>query len=220
MLMDLYLSSGKSLDLSRQKLQLLGISSLLIAAKLEEVRPPNLIDLSEICDETFDEAEIAKFELEICSTLKWHLQPITLYTWNKFYFNNLVLLTREDENTTEQYQADTNALSDLVMHSSGCLDFKASHLAASIFYIFLSKHRDADYQTNEELFAKCTGLHSVDLQGERAWLQPYLECQEPVAYCEPETSKHLTDAEFDELLKRHRKSLNFLLKQIKIESQT
>ena len=87
-LLDSYLSCSDNLP--RTRLQLVGLGCLLLASKLEEVRPPNLIDLSKISDRLYKESEIAEMELEICLKLEWNLtSPSNLLSWLRFYLNNL-----------------------------------------------------------------------------------------------------------------------------------
>ena len=62
---DRYLSVTR--DVRRTELQLLGTAALLVASKLEEIRPPHLDDFSFMCEHTLSNQEIAEFELIMCS---------------------------------------------------------------------------------------------------------------------------------------------------------
>lgn len=59
--------------ISKQKLQLLGITAFSIACKYEEIYPPYLKDLVNITDNTFSSFEILQMEGEILTLLKFHI---------------------------------------------------------------------------------------------------------------------------------------------------
>lgn len=184
----------------RNKLQLIGLACLLISSKLEEVRPPNLTDLSVICDEMFSESEIAIMELEICSTLRWHLTPINTLTWLRFYMSRFEV---------DQMESCESKL-DFLIHSSRISDFPSSKLAAALI---------SEVVQDSEAFEKCTGYNINDLQDERKWIGSWklsvVSCG--VAYVDPKDLKAFTDDQFDKMIQDHRKSLNFIIKQLKLE---
>jgi cyclin B len=60
-------------EVSRPKLQLVGVTSLLIASKYEEIYPPELRDLVYICDRAYTRHEILEMEEEILKTLEYQI---------------------------------------------------------------------------------------------------------------------------------------------------
>lgn len=54
-------------EVSRPKLQLVGVTSLLIASKYEEIYPPELRDLVYICDRAYTRHEVS-FRLRLCNS--------------------------------------------------------------------------------------------------------------------------------------------------------
>lgn len=52
-------------EVSRPKLQLVGVTALLIASKYEEIYPPELRDLVYICDRTYSKFEVRSFMLSL-----------------------------------------------------------------------------------------------------------------------------------------------------------
>jgi cyclin B len=56
-LIDRYLTRE---NVSRPKLQLVGVTSLLIASKYEEIYPPELRDLVYICDRAYTKTEVSE----------------------------------------------------------------------------------------------------------------------------------------------------------------
>lgn len=69
-LIDRYLSKVK---VSRNKLQLVGVSSLLIACKFEEIYPPSLKEYVAICDRAYTASEILDMEAHVLLSLDFEL---------------------------------------------------------------------------------------------------------------------------------------------------
>lgn len=60
-------------NVSRPKLQLVGVTCLLIASKYEEIYPPELRDLVYICDKAYTRTEIIACEEQILKTLEYNV---------------------------------------------------------------------------------------------------------------------------------------------------
>lgn len=60
-------------EVSRPKLQLVGVSCLLIASKYEEIYPPELRDLVYICDRAYARNEIIEMEETILKSLEYQI---------------------------------------------------------------------------------------------------------------------------------------------------
>lgn len=60
-------------EVSRPRLQLVGVTSLLIASKYEEIYPPELRDLVYICDRAYTRTEIIEMEEKILKTLEYNI---------------------------------------------------------------------------------------------------------------------------------------------------
>jgi cyclin B len=71
----------------RKRLQLLGMVSLLIASKLEDIHPPTVGDLVYICDSTSTRREILNFEAHMLSVLDFDLLIPTPATFLELYLN-------------------------------------------------------------------------------------------------------------------------------------
>lgn len=65
----------------RSKLQLVGVAALLIAAKYEEIYPPELRDLVYITDRAYNKAEILEMENDIVLTLDYYFTIPTIHTF-------------------------------------------------------------------------------------------------------------------------------------------
>lgn len=78
-ILDRYLQSDLS-TITRKKLQLVGVTSMLIAAKFEEIYAPEVKDFVYITDRAYTEKEILKMEIRILNVLKFDLgRPLPLH---------------------------------------------------------------------------------------------------------------------------------------------
>ena len=69
-LLDRYLSTQ---EISRDKLQLLGITALFIASKYEEIYPPAMKEYLRVCDRAFSKVELLSTEASIINSLGFKL---------------------------------------------------------------------------------------------------------------------------------------------------
>ncbi|XP_062203538.1 cyclin-A2-1-like isoform X2 [Phragmites australis] len=67
--------------IERQKLQLLGITSMLIASKYEEICAPSVEEFCNITDKTYAKAEVIKMECRVLNDLGFHLSVPTPKTF-------------------------------------------------------------------------------------------------------------------------------------------
>lgn len=68
-------------NVRRSKLQLVGVASLLLASKYEEIYPPELSDLVFICDKAYTVKEILEMEAAIAITLNYNFTFPTIHTF-------------------------------------------------------------------------------------------------------------------------------------------
>jgi cyclin B len=69
-LVDRYL---EKIPVSRGTLQLVGVTCMLVAAKYEEIYPPEICDFCEITDNSYTRDEVMKMELKILNELEFNL---------------------------------------------------------------------------------------------------------------------------------------------------
>lgn len=69
------------------RLQLIGMTALFLAAKVEEIYPPKLKEFAAHMDtySSDNEDAISKFELFMLKTLNWEISPVTANTWLMTY---------------------------------------------------------------------------------------------------------------------------------------
>lgn len=72
-------------DISKRSLQLLGVASLSIAAKCEEIQVPKIMDYINSADHPYTPEEFMATERQILKTLKWEIMPTTINTWLNWY---------------------------------------------------------------------------------------------------------------------------------------
>ncbi|XP_064885326.1 G1/S-specific cyclin-E1 isoform X2 [Columba livia] len=122
-------------------LQLIGISSLFIAAKLEEIYPPKLHQFAYVTDGACTEDEILSMELIIMKALNWNLNPLTVVSWLNIYMQ-VAYLNELYEVLLPQYPqqifVQIAELLDLCVLDIGCLEYTYGVLAASALYHFSS----------------------------------------------------------------------------------
>ena len=82
-LIDNFLS--KNNNLNRKFLQLIGISSLLIASKYEEIFPPKINDLIFICDYAYNKNEILNMENLILNSIDFNVNFPTIFNFFEIY---------------------------------------------------------------------------------------------------------------------------------------
>ncbi|XP_015267613.1 PREDICTED: G1/S-specific cyclin-E1 isoform X1 [Gekko japonicus] len=147
-------------------LQLIGISSLFIAAKLEEIYPPKLHQFAYVTDGACTEDEILSMELIVMKGLNWNLSPLTVVSWLNIYMqvaylNDIceVLLPRYPQ----QIFVQIAELLDLCVLDIGCLEYTYGVLAASALYHFSSC----------ELMQKVSGYELCDIEDCVKWMVPF-----------------------------------------------
>lgn len=83
------------MSVQRGKLQLVGVTSMLLAAKYEEIYPPAVDEFVYITDNTYTRDQILKMEHLILKVLKFDMGGVTAFS----FFQRLIKLTKADDNT-------------------------------------------------------------------------------------------------------------------------
>lgn len=114
-------------EVSRPKLQLVGVTALLIASKYEEIYPPELRDLVYICDRAYSRMEILEMEEIILKKLEY---KITIPSAHAF----LVRYLKAAHADKKIVQLSCFIL-DGTLQSYSMLDYLPSQLAAAAVFI-------------------------------------------------------------------------------------
>lgn len=116
----------------KTQLQLLGVTCLYIASKLEEIYPPNLAEFTYVCDGACTELEIVRSELLILSTLDWNVNPMTPISWLNLFMQTQSM-PHKIPPQLQQEETDDAILRDLYFPTYSAYNFV---LACNIIDLF------------------------------------------------------------------------------------
>uniref|UniRef100_A0A8C5EJV8 G2/mitotic-specific cyclin-B2 n=1 Tax=Gouania willdenowi TaxID=441366 RepID=A0A8C5EJV8_GOUWI len=122
-------------DVGKGTLQLVGITCLFIAAKMEETRSPKLSQMVYVTADTYTKKDVIQMELIILKHLRWQLSPETPLSWVDFF---LQIVTRNPECDLYERQFSVDLylqitrLLDLCTLSINAMDYRYEVLAASV----------------------------------------------------------------------------------------
>ncbi|KAI3802421.1 hypothetical protein L1987_30553 [Smallanthus sonchifolius] len=118
--------------LNRQRLQLLGVSSMLIASKYEEISPPHTEDFCYITDNTYTKQEVVKMEADVLKTLNFEMGNPTVKT----FLRRFTRFAQEDYDTPNlQLEFLSYYLAELSLLEYNCIKFLPSVVAASVTFL-------------------------------------------------------------------------------------
>ncbi|XP_052815228.1 G1/S-specific cyclin-E-like [Mya arenaria] len=157
-------------NILKHQLQLLGITCLFIAAKLEEIYPPKLVEFAYVTDGACTEDEILDQELIILKAIKWDLSPVTANGWLNVYLqvsNAEQIRGGEHGFVFPQYSSHAFVqivrLLDLCMLDIESLQFQYSVLAAAALY----------HNSSKELALSVSGYKWLDILPCVQWMAPF-----------------------------------------------
>ncbi|XP_067124539.1 G1/S-specific cyclin-E [Centruroides vittatus] len=157
-------------DIPKEQLQLVGVTALFIASKIEEIYPPKISDFADITDGSCREDEILDKEMVILKALNWDLMPITVNNWLNIYLQLATI--KEGNNDKENFLLPDfsshqflklSQLIDLCMLDIDCLQFSYRTLAASAVYLMMS----------ERIATAVSGLRKSDIAACIDWMLPF-----------------------------------------------
>lgn len=119
-------------EVKRDKLQLVGVTAMLVASKYEEIYSPEVRDFVYISDRAFSKEEILALEIKILHTLKFSLTPAT-----PLHFLRRFSKAARSDATTHTL---SKYLIELALPEYSMLRFTASTIAAAAVYIARAMH--------------------------------------------------------------------------------
>ncbi|KAK9946438.1 hypothetical protein M0R45_011904 [Rubus argutus] len=119
-------------SLNRKMLQLLGVSSMLIASKYEEITPPHVEELCYITDNTYTKEEVCKMEADILKSLNFDLGNPTIKTILR-RFNRVADESNKDPGLHFEFLG--YYLAELSLLDYNCVKFLPSLVAASVIFL-------------------------------------------------------------------------------------
>ncbi|VFQ99070.1 unnamed protein product [Cuscuta campestris] len=145
---------------SRHKLQLLGVSAMLIASKYEEISPPHVDDFCYITDNTFNKKEVVKMEQDVLKSLKFELGTPTI----RSFLRKFISIAQDDWKAHKlELESLVYYLAELSLLDYYCVRFLPSLVAASVIFLSRFTLKPNIHPWNQEL-QNCTGYKSSDLK--------------------------------------------------------
>ncbi|XP_046890920.1 G1/S-specific cyclin-E2 [Hypomesus transpacificus] len=155
-------------NVDKDCLQLIGITALFIASKIEEIYPPKVHEFAYVTDGACDMYDILKMELVMLKGLNWNLCPETAVSWLKLY--SQVEAQKDGTNflvphfSRETYIQMTQLL-DLCILDINSLDYTYGILAAAAFCHFVSY----------EVVHKVSGVTWDSVAPCVQWMSPFMD---------------------------------------------
>ena len=148
-LIDRYLSKNET---SRVKLQLVGVTSMFISSKYEEIYPPELKDFVYITDKAYVKSDVLNMEYKILTSLNFDINFPTQWSFFEIFIKKL--------NINKKTFNLAWFLMELSLIYYKMLKFKYSQIAVSAIMIAIKTLNYFD----EVEFEKITGYNKNDLQ--------------------------------------------------------
>jgi len=136
-LIDRYLNQ---VPVSRQKLQLVGVGAMLIAAKYEEIYPPEVKEFEYVTDKAYNKAEILDMEGKILGCLNFNLTtPSSLK-----FLERYAMLAQTDEKMLNM----AKYLLELALVEYKMLKYSPSNIACSAIYLINKINKREGWPSN------------------------------------------------------------------------
>jgi hypothetical protein len=120
----------------RGKLQLVGTASMYIAAKYEEVSPPDVEEFVYITDDTYTKKQVLRMEHLLLKVLDFRMNTPTI---NNFLTHYLRFLKMNGLNKSDKVEHLARYLAELTLiESDTYLEFQSSQIAASAIYLSMN----------------------------------------------------------------------------------
>ncbi|XP_023546574.1 putative cyclin-A3-1 [Cucurbita pepo subsp. pepo] len=146
--------------INRQRLQLLGVSSMLIASKYEEITPPHVEDFCYITDNTYRRDEVVKMEADILKSLNFEMGNPTAKTFLRRFTN----VAQEDFKIPNLHlEFLGHYLAELSLLDYNFVKFLPSLIAASVVFLakFIIRPKQHPWGPNLQQY---TGYRPADLR--------------------------------------------------------
>ncbi|KAJ0229433.1 Cyclin-A3-4 [Hirschfeldia incana] len=145
---------------NKQRLQLVGVSAMLIASKYEEMSPPKVEDFCYITDNTFSKQDVVKMEADILLTLQFELGRPTITS----FIRRFTRVAQEDFKVPHlQLEPLACYLSELSLLDYKAVKFVPSMLAASAVFLARFIIRPKQHPWNQML-EEYTKYKAADLK--------------------------------------------------------
>jgi len=165
--------------ISKDKIQLVGVTAFFIASKFEEIYPPDIKDFVMICDKLYHKKDIIKMELAILRTLKFELgRPLPLHFLRR---------NSKAAHADSRIHALAKYLMELTLVEYECAHWNPSLLAATSLYVTLKIFGDSstkwtptlEFYSNyneQQLLSSASLLCKIIIKSEKSKFQVFNPC--------------------------------------------
>jgi len=170
-------------NIRRSKLQLVGVTSLLLACKYEEIYPPEVRDCVYITDQAYDRDEVLEMEQNILNKLEWKISVPTAYPF-LHRFLSLCKASRLESTAANYYLERVLQEHDMLQYRPSMLSAAAVLIAVNSFdvrrkergYGYSMKHDPPGYP---QILKEYTGFSAEHLSTCMEWMCKKID-EEPV----------------------------------------
>lgn len=156
----------------KQNLQLLGVTAMYVAAKMEEVLSPKVADFVKSTDNGYSADQILAMEKTLYRVLGWQLAPPTAAMWASWYMTQWDLFTHEavQQGMKPKFKEPSEAayalfrevmqVVDAVHYDVACYQYKPRAIVAAAMYLVLgARFKQFTFAFICQEFPKPTGLN-------------------------------------------------------------
>ena len=157
-------------------LELIGLTCIIISAKLEEIQLPRLKEYAELLNQKYNINSIIEMEKKICSELRWKLIIISKNTWLNWYIcqwdlfidtidnikdefikviseDDILYFKKPNDNSYNNFRKITQLI-DIMELDFNSYNYEPRILVAISFFIILCNKYNLNYDFNKKKFDK------------------------------------------------------------------
>lgn len=174
-LVDRYLAVRAAVQ--RDRLQLVGLAALLVAAKAEETANPSLEQFAQMADNGFSQGEIREMEVHLLKSLSWRIFPPTIFAWMSVMMSlwddymafvsvslpqassqDCIITFKQANQRSYSLYRETMQIIDVAYLDFNALRYSSRHLVAGLLYLMTSK---CLYETEYRLLKAVLGEEEI-----------------------------------------------------------
>lgn len=173
---------------SRKKLQLLGVTALLLASKYEEIYPPEVRDLVYVCDRAYNRDQILSMESKVLNAFKFRFTVATIFPFLARFAKVAGLRERG------RYVA--HFFAERTLQEYRMLKYSPSIIAAASVYLALrAKHGETSLEvwtptvvfytgySKEEIMECANEIKQICVRGEKSSLKAVMKKYQSSRFC-------------------------------------
>ncbi|KAH8273622.1 hypothetical protein KR018_004674, partial [Drosophila ironensis] len=187
--LDRYLHAAENVQ--KTHLQLIGITCLFVAAKVEEIYPPKIGEFAYVTDGACTERDILNHEKILLQALDWDISPITITGWLGVYMqlnaNNRTPASFAQMSRQKAAEASTSSVSSSAddafiypqfsgyefVQTSQLLDLCTLDVGMANYSYSVLAAAAISHTFNREVALRCSGLDWQVIQPCAHWMEPF-----------------------------------------------